>query len=455
MERLDRGSKRFRAPAQLASRLASVTGAAPSWPITFTFIASGPLQAAVMHDVITQLAKRHDALRMAVPEGALDWALIRDADDVQVPFEVITENDEESARRRMRDDWQRGIDTRNGPLIRMLVIRIAASTHLLSIMIDHIGFDGLSGQIFFSELASAYRARASGDPAWREAAGPVPQPYAEFGEEQLKLLEGPWGEESRGFWCGQFERFGPYPPRGGLQGPGSARPVPSDPDLSALRKIALPIGEDVLSEIRGLARLARATPYSAWIAALLRGLQDLGHQASGVVIDVHGRIVRDYASTVGLFSHGAPVYARLGPAAGIADVREVAAGTAAAVTRSLPLRGLSAQWRAAQGMPHEAVPYVYFSDETSWRFDYDLGDVSLSVDRVTDIRTPYPTSPDILSVRVERHDGQLYATAQFDSRVNDPELVGRLLGQLADLSALRRLSRPPDLESKEPAAGCT
>jgi hypothetical protein len=417
---------------QQRSRLRSTERKLPSWPSPLTFWASGPLDVTALRDVLRALVRRHDALRTVFVAGVDDHALTLPPAEVDVPFEVrdVGPLDDETVRQLVIADLHAGVDVERGPLLRATVLRLDEARHVVAITVDHIAFDGISSDRLVSELAALYETRIAGTAEWESAAGPVPMSYADFCVRQERLVHGAWGEACREHWHTNFARFDHYPPLGGVAVAGV--PVDLGYDQSSGRKVVRQVDPPFLDAVHTAARKGATTRFVVWTALLLRALARAGTHVNGVVTDVHGRIVPGSGSTIGLFSHGAPLYARVGAGQSLADaVTAVRPGALGLMKYALPLRELSHAWVADQRPTEmetvDTRPFLHFLDEAAWRFDRRLGPVSLRYFVPYGVGARPRKGPNMLAFKLERLDQHHYLTAQFDARVNDPVAVEQIV----------------------------
>ncbi|WP_273941667.1 non-ribosomal peptide synthetase [Kutzneria chonburiensis] len=114
---------------------------------------SGSLDVAALEQAIGALVARHESLRTTV--SVVDGVAVQSiADTVDVPLRVIAEPadlDEVLA-----DEYSRPFDLRKGPLLRALLIRLAAEDHVLLLTAHHVVTDGASMGIMIDELGRLY-----------------------------------------------------------------------------------------------------------------------------------------------------------------------------------------------------------------------------------------------------------------------------------------------------------
>jgi amino acid adenylation domain-containing protein len=133
----------------------------------------GPLDVEALRVAITQVVRRHDALR-AICSADGTALLIQSIDEV--PLEVIDVSALDAAlahdavARHQRALVDTPFDLTRGPLVRFALVRLAPARQLLTIVAHHIVCDGWSYGVLASELGIAYSAVRSGAAATWSAA---------------------------------------------------------------------------------------------------------------------------------------------------------------------------------------------------------------------------------------------------------------------------------------------
>src|SRR5439155_144166 len=152
----------------------------------------GALDVGALGAALTGLVARHESLRTTFEE--------RDGRGVQVvhpPYEVALDvvdlgglpESERDVRLReaLSREALRPFDLSRGPLLRLALIRLGATEHVLSMAMHHIITDGWSTGVLTEELSVLYPAALHGT-----AAGlpPLPVQYADFAAWQRDRLSG-------------------------------------------------------------------------------------------------------------------------------------------------------------------------------------------------------------------------------------------------------------------------
>ncbi len=123
----------------------------------------GPLQPAALHRSLTEVVRRHEALRttFAFADGAPFQVI---SEQAHVPFQRIDLRGlgpaagEREARRLLTSEARRPFDLARGPLLRALLVRWSEHDHHFLITMHHIVTDGWSYGNLIRELSALYTA---------------------------------------------------------------------------------------------------------------------------------------------------------------------------------------------------------------------------------------------------------------------------------------------------------
>jgi amino acid adenylation domain-containing protein len=221
---------------------------------------SGALAPAALAAALTELVRRHEALRTSFCiEGEEPFQAIAEPAPLRLPFcdlGRLAASDAALAARRLADgEVRRPFDLSRGPLLRALIIGRSASAHDLILTLHHAASDGASMSLLERELPQLYAAAVAGRPS---PFPDLPIQYADYAVWQRELLSGAALDREVSWWQTLLSGA---PPRLDL---------PTDhprPRLQTFRgdHRARPLARPEV--LRGLARELSATPYMAALAA--------------------------------------------------------------------------------------------------------------------------------------------------------------------------------------------
>ncbi|HLX85045.1 MAG TPA: condensation domain-containing protein, partial [Terriglobales bacterium] len=166
------------------------------------FQVTGLLDINALSAAIRAVVRRHESLRTVFEmiEGEARQVVLSDI-DVEVP--IIDVMHLPAGDRRgvalhiASEEGKKTFDLTQGPLFRVLLVRMDQDQHLLVLAMHHIITDGWSISILFRELARSYEAFVNGQqPQLPE----LPLQYAEYAQWQLEHVGGKVLAEQVDFW---------------------------------------------------------------------------------------------------------------------------------------------------------------------------------------------------------------------------------------------------------------
>ncbi|WP_342374022.1 non-ribosomal peptide synthase/polyketide synthase [Myxococcus stipitatus] len=244
----------------------------PVYNIPAALRLEGALDVGLLRRCFDLLVERHEALRTRVThvEGQ-PVQVIAPARAVELPVVDLRDlpetRREEEALRHALAQARRSFDLETGPLMRVVLLRLAEHTHVLALTLHHLVADGTSMGVLVRELAALYEALASG------RASPLPElpvRYVDYARWQRQWLNGEVQTSQVEYW------------RQRLAGAPHALELPTDkprPSVSSFHGASVPVrlSRELTQALRSLARDEGGTPFMV----LLAGFQALLHRYSG------------------------------------------------------------------------------------------------------------------------------------------------------------------------------
>jgi amino acid adenylation domain-containing protein/non-ribosomal peptide synthase protein (TIGR01720 family) len=156
----------------------------------------GDLDVDALRQAFTALVARHESLRTT-----FDTVDGRGVQIVHPPYQVDIPVGEDDLDRALARECQQPFDLRQGPLLRVRLVRLADDDHVLIVVLHHIVTDGWSSGVIASELGALYAAARRGE---RVELPPLPLQYADFAAWQREHLAGPAFDEHLAYWRRQL-----------------------------------------------------------------------------------------------------------------------------------------------------------------------------------------------------------------------------------------------------------
>jgi len=274
----------------------------------------GALRPSVLRTCLNELVRRHESLRTTF-RIASSGAAGKGAHQVVQPVEeatrhpldlptvdlsaLVSSNDEAAAMGALalsllNRELGRSFDLERGPVMRVLLVRLAPEDHFALVTTHHTVSDGWSWGILSEELGALYRSASAGLPF------DLPEPqlqYADFAAWQRGWLQGQVLEEELSYWR---EALAPLPEPLSLP---TDRPRPATQSYRG-RKRNFRLSESLIEKVRGLARETGTTLFMTFLAAFQAQLARWsGHRQLTVGTPVANRRHSELERVVGFFAN--------------------------------------------------------------------------------------------------------------------------------------------------------
>ncbi|MGH3815010.1 MAG: amino acid adenylation domain-containing protein, partial [Pseudonocardiaceae bacterium] len=171
----------------------------------------GALDVDALDSAVTGLVARHESLRTTF--DAVDGRgvqVVHEPAEVHVPLLDLSDLPEPEREvelgRVLAQQSATPFDLREGPLLRLRLVRLAAHEHALTVVMHHIVTDGWSMGVLVEELSALYAAALRGEVADLPA---LPVQYADFANWQRDRLSDAVAEEQLGYWQRQLSAISP------------------------------------------------------------------------------------------------------------------------------------------------------------------------------------------------------------------------------------------------------
>ncbi|MGW5658706.1 non-ribosomal peptide synthase/polyketide synthase [Streptomyces sp. NPDC003758] len=274
---------------------------------------AGALDREVLERALAVVVARHEALRTTFDEAdGRPVQTVHPAGPVPLPARDVTDLDAE-----LRAEYARPFDLGRGPLLRALLLRESATSHVLLLTAHHIVTDGWSMGVVLDELCAAYDALARGVAV---DLPPVEAQYPDFAVWQREQLSGPRPERHLAYWKERLA--GAVAPQLPLDRPRDGE------EAGAGAVLTFTVPADLTARLRDLAREGRTTLYTALVAATKALLARWsGQEDISVGSLIPGRSRTDLERAVGFFVNTVVLRTPVEPAGSFRDLLGEVAGT--------------------------------------------------------------------------------------------------------------------------------
>ena len=409
----------------------------PAYNIPLAVRLSGRLDLAALHATLTEIVRRHEALRttFAVHDGQ-PHQLIHPPAKLDLPVTDLTnlaERDQE-AQRIAEEEARLPFDLVNGPLLRTRLLQLSEDEQVLLVTMHHIISDGWSMGVLVKEVAALYTALAAGQSiSPEEPLTALPIQYADYAVWQREWLRGEVLERQLSYWREQ------------LAGAPAVLELPSDrprPAVQSFRGSYEPVtvSAELTTRLKELSRREGVTLFmlllGAWQVLLSRytGAEEIvvgtpiANRQRGEVEGLIGYFVNALALRTDL--SGDPTFREL-----VTRVREVALG--AYLHQDVPFEKLVEELQPERSLSYNPLFQVVFALENTPDFSLQLPELNIS-----GLDASSGTAKFDLRLGMSEFGSQLMGTLQYSTDLFNAATIQRMLGHFTTL--LASITQNPD-----------
>ncbi|MET0395684.1 MAG: amino acid adenylation domain-containing protein [Longimicrobiaceae bacterium] len=389
----------------------------------------GPLDPGALERALTDVARRHEALRTRFPErGGVPVQLVEPARPVRLPrveLAGLSGPAREAELSRLAErEARRPFDLAAGPLLRGMVVRLGEDDAAVLITVHHVVADGWSVGILVREVSALYAAHAGGGDARLPE---LPVQYADFAVWQRARLAGEVLERQLAWWRGELRGAPPL-----LELPAD-RPRPAAMD-GAGRRVDFRVDAAVAAGVRALARREGATPFMALLAAWQLLLARASGQEDVVVgTPVAGRDRLETEGLIGFFVNTLPLRADLSGDPTFGELlRRVRARTLEAYAhQELPFERLVEELAGGRSRAHAPLFQAVFALRPAEAAEPRLGEAEVTAMPVAGVSAKFDLSLGL----AEDADGALVGGLEYATALREPATAARMAAHYATLLA--------------------
>ncbi|HEX9483459.1 MAG TPA: amino acid adenylation domain-containing protein, partial [Gemmatimonadaceae bacterium] len=397
----------------------------------------GALDVDALRRAFDALIERHEILRTTYATHE-DQAVQVVHPPRAVPFEIVdlssvapVERDDGAAKV-VRDRSARPFDLSKDLLLRVTLVTLGDTEHVLLFESHHIAFDGWSRDIVFRELSELYAAFAAGR---APSLPPLPIQYADFSIWQREQLQGERLDALLGWW------------RTELGDADHVLRLPTDfprPTVSRFEGItrSVTVPGELQQELRALGQRFSATPYMVLLAAYVTVLHRYTGQSDVLVgSPIAGRARPETEGLIGYFANtivqrarftGDPSFAQL-----LQRLRDSALG--AYDHQDVPFEKLALELEGRASLGQSPLFQVVFTQlDSSQAPEARMGDVTLEPFALDNATTKFD-----LTLFMSQRADRLELSLRGRSDLHHADTLERALGHI--VSVLAAATRNPDV----------
>jgi amino acid adenylation domain-containing protein len=392
-----------------------------AYNVFFAYQLTGDLNVLALEQSVNEIIKRHEVLRTVFaqvngePIQSIVPSLTLKIPVIDLRKVISGEERQSEAWRLAKEEAQRPFDLARGPLLRMMLLRLADDEYILLRSMHHIVSDAWSGGVLFRELAALYEAFSNGQPSpLRE----LPIQYADYAVWQRQWLRGEILESQLSYWRKQLQDIQTLQlpadgPRGALQSSRGARQY-------------FKLSGTLSSELKRLSRRQGVTIFMTLLAAFQTLLSRYSGQTDIVIgSPVAGRSRGESESLIGFFLNmlvlrsdlsGDPTFVET-----MNRVKDVCLG--ALSHQELPFEKLVEELNPVRDLSQNPLFQVAFAFQNTPRFVPQLSRI-----RVNEVEVETGIARFDLHCFMEEEDGYLKGAFDYNTDLFNADSIKRLIG---------------------------
>jgi amino acid adenylation domain-containing protein len=389
----------------------------------------GTLDRSALQGAFDALIERHESLRTSfhMQDGEVFQQIAARA---SVPIRAVSAVGEAHVRTLMNEEMQRPFDLEAGLPLRVLLIQLGPTDHVLLLALHHIVADAWSLDLIREEIVALYCAQRAGRPA---ALPPLPIQYADFALWQRRWMEAGELDRQLAYWR---DRLG--------ETAAAQELLPTDrPRTDALSNrggdLDVDLGPELTAQVERFAQARGATVFAVLLASVKVLLARYSGQSDvrvGVPIANRQRVETE--ALVGFCVNTQVLRTDLG---GDADFETVVSRLQSVIHEALahqdlPFERLVEALNPQRGVAHNPLFHVLYTHEVRGRAQVRLP--GLEVEPVVQ---PNRTAQVDLSIATTQQDGRILASFLYATDLYDHDTIARAAGHWRNL--LQRLVENP------------
>ncbi len=423
-------SERVTAPLSFAQQrlwfLEQLEPDSPLYNLPTAVRIGGQLDREALTRAISAIVARHEALRMrVVAEEGIPVQTIAAVAPVELSLVDLAPRpaaEREAALRRVLEaEAKRAFDLSRGPLLRVMLVRLGETEHVLMVNMHHIVSDAWSLGVFFRELAALY-GEFCGGPAAGLPELPIQQP--DYAAWQRDWMQGGVMAKQLAYW------------KRHLDGAPHLLELPADQPRPVVQSFAggvasRPLPRPLSEALKRLSQAEGSTLFMTLLAAFKVLLHRYTRQANIVVgSPIACRNQLETEGLIGFFVNTLALHTNL---SGQPTFRETLArvkqGTLDGIAhQDLPFERLVEELQPSRSLGYTPLVQVVFMFQTEPAKKLRLPGLTIS---------PLPletgTSKFDLTLAVEEQPDGLLATVEYSTDLFEPPTIDRMLGHFQTL----------------------
>ena len=380
----------------------------------------GALDTGALERSVHEVVRRHEALRTKFQRlNGVPMQVIEPVQPISIPLidlqHLPDERCEQAAIRLATVEAERPFDLRYGPLLRVNLIRLRPTDHVLLVTLHHIVSDAWSSHLLVKELTEVYDATVAG----RASSLPdLPLQYADIAQWQRAWLSGQVLERELTFWT---------------QVLGGELPVlhlPTDRPRPAVQTsrgaiITSTIEPGLAADLKTLSRQTGATLYMTLLSAFFMLLaRETGQSDLIVGTPIANRTRKETEALIGFFVNTLAIRTRVSQEATLSEVitavRE--ACLEAYAHQDIPFEKLVDVLHPARDVSRSPIFQVMFDLQNA-----PMAELQVTGLEFEPLEIEHTTAKFDLSMTVQEREGRLIVAVEYKTELFETNTIQRLL----------------------------
>jgi amino acid adenylation domain-containing protein len=384
----------------------------------------GPLSVPALQQAFSTLVARHESLRTTFPRiDGQPVQQIHPPAPVELPVVDLSmlPADERAAQteQHLVAAAQQPFDLQRGPLLRLLLLRVAPDEQILLLTLHHIIADGWSLDVIMREFGALYAAELAQQPA---ALPPLPIQYADYAAWQRQWLQGETLDRQLDYWTNQLQDAPPF-----LELPTDRPRPPVQTFRGAIEEWLLTA--ELTQALQAWTQREGVTLFMTLLAAWQVVLYRWSGQSDIVVgTPIANRTRRELEGLIGFFANTLVLRTQLAPDLSVRELLQRVRETSlnAYAHQDVPFEMLVERLRPERSLSHTPFFQVIFALQNTSNQPYALSDLQISP-----VSVGSSTAKFDLTMAILEDNGKLIASLEYNTDLFDGETIWRLLSSYA------------------------
>ncbi|MEW6736123.1 MAG: amino acid adenylation domain-containing protein, partial [Acidobacteriota bacterium] len=385
----------------------------------------GKLDVTALQESLNEVVRRHEVLRTNF--GVVDGRavqLISQSLTIIVPvidLSEMVEDKQTTVHRLVNKEMQRPFNLRQGPLLRVSLLKLDQQEYLILLIMHHIISDGWSIGVLIRELTVLYQAYHNGE---KSPLKELSIQYADFAVWQRQRLQGEVLDEQLSYWQKQLSD------KPTVLALPTDRPRPSTQAYRGSRK-TLVLSEELSKSLKVLSHKQEVTLFMVLLAGYQALLYRYSNQESiSVGTPIANRNRAEIEGLIGFFVNTLVLHSEVKADESFVELLERVRESclAAYAHQDIPFEKLVEELQPARDMSHSPLFQVMFILQNTPVFKIELTNLSL-----TPVEFDNQTAKFDLTLSMIETEAELFGVLEYNTDLFDASTIERMIGHYENL----------------------